>query len=276
MPVLSIITINYNDSNGLLRTINSVKKQDFRDFEFIVIDGGSTDESKELIEKHQDDISYWVSEPDAGIYNAMNKGILVAKGEFLLFLNSGDYLFDETSLSIGLDNLDYDIIYGKHSIESNNKIKHLNYNTEVNLSFMVASTLPHASTFVRRELFNSYGLYNEEYKICADWVFFYKAIILNKATTHHIEKPVSVFVLGGLSTNPSNIDMVNSERTSFLDQFMDRKTQDYLKEVHLKEEECHFLKIEKQQLEEELLHISKETLSLRGLGFLKRMNNLFK
>ncbi len=90
---LSIITVNLNNKDGLQKTIDSVISQTFKDFEWIVIDGGSTDGSKELIEKYSDYISYWVSEPDKGIYNAMNKGIKVAKGDYLEFLNSGDIFF---------------------------------------------------------------------------------------------------------------------------------------------------------------------------------------
>ena len=94
--LLSIITINYNDKEGLARTMNSVLSQTYTDFEYIVIDGGSNDGSKTIIEQHQDQLGYWVSEPDSGIYNAMNKGIAKANGEYILFLNSGDVLIDDT------------------------------------------------------------------------------------------------------------------------------------------------------------------------------------
>ena len=92
---LSIITINYNNRDGLQKTIESVVSQSFKDFEWIVIDGGSNDGSRELIERYAESISYWVSEPDKGIYNAMNKGIKASNGDYLLFLNSGDSLCDE-------------------------------------------------------------------------------------------------------------------------------------------------------------------------------------
>ena len=87
---LSVITINYNNAEGLAKTMDSVFRQRFSDFEYIVIDGGSTDGSKDLIVNNQDKIAYWCSEKDSGIYNAMNKGIREASGEYLLFLNSGD------------------------------------------------------------------------------------------------------------------------------------------------------------------------------------------
>ena len=95
MPKLSIITVNLNNREGLRKTAESVVSQTYKDYEWIVIDGGSTDGSKELIEQYAEHISYWVSEPDKGIYNAMNKGIRQAHGEYFLFLNSGDSLCDD-------------------------------------------------------------------------------------------------------------------------------------------------------------------------------------
>ena len=89
---LSIITVNLNNRDGLQKTIDSVVSQTFKDYEWIVIDGGSTDGSKELIEQYADHFTDWVSEPDKGIYNAMNKGIGMASGEYIQFLNSGDSL----------------------------------------------------------------------------------------------------------------------------------------------------------------------------------------
>ena len=93
---LSVITINYNDASGLQDTLESVVQQLYQDYELIVIDGGSTDGSVEMITKFKDHISYWVSEPDKGIYAAMNKGLHTAKGEYCFFLNSGDTLVDNS------------------------------------------------------------------------------------------------------------------------------------------------------------------------------------
>ena len=95
----SIITINYNNKDGLEKTILSVINQTCQDFEYIIIDGGSTDGSVDVIKKYADRIDYWVSEPDKGIYNAMNKGIIKAKGEYLNFMNSGDCFYDNEVLS---------------------------------------------------------------------------------------------------------------------------------------------------------------------------------
>src|ERR1700741_3090435 len=98
MPKISIITINYNDKTGLEKTISSVAGQSYADYEFIVIDGGSTDGSVEVIKKHESKISEWVSENDSGIFNAQNKGANKATGNYLLFLNSGDVLADKDVL----------------------------------------------------------------------------------------------------------------------------------------------------------------------------------
>ena len=111
---LSVITINYNNKNGLIKTINSVINQTYKDFEFIIIDGGSTDGSLEVIQEYSGQINYWVSEPDNGIYHAMNKGIVMAKGEYCNFMNSGDCFFDEQVLKNAFShNLSVDIFIGK-------------------------------------------------------------------------------------------------------------------------------------------------------------------
>src|SRR5690242_21925905 len=95
---LSIITVNFNNAAGLQRTMDSAFHQTFTDYEYVIIDGGSTDGSKDLIKNHANKLVYWVSEKDNGVYQAMNKGIVRAKGDYLLFLNSGDYLLHERIL----------------------------------------------------------------------------------------------------------------------------------------------------------------------------------
>ena len=112
-PNLSIITINRNNAAGLRKTIESVVSQTYTDFDYIIIDGASTDESVDVIKEYADRITYWVSEPDTGIYNAMNKGILKANGEYCLFLNSGDWLYDNDVLNdVFSISPTEDIVYG--------------------------------------------------------------------------------------------------------------------------------------------------------------------
>ena len=99
---VSVITVNYNNLKGLERTISSVLLQSFSDFEYIIVDGGSSDGSKEYIESKQEYINQWVSEKDHGVYNAMNKAIRMAQGEYCIFMNSGDHFFSSQSLELRL------------------------------------------------------------------------------------------------------------------------------------------------------------------------------
>ena len=149
---LSIITINYNNCNGLAETIRSVEGQTLKDFEWVVVDGVSTDGSRDLIEAHADSFSYWVSEPDNGIYHAMNKGIKEAGGEYLLFLNSGDMLADNQVVEHVVPSLhDFDFVVGNIYKSDNLGVKAFDENnlSSQRLPFMLTiSSLPHQSTFI--------------------------------------------------------------------------------------------------------------------------------
>ena len=118
----SIITINLNNSAGLRKTIESVVNQTFQDFEYIIIDGGSTDGSVDIIKEYSSRIDYWVSEPDRGIYNAMNKGIVQAHGDYINFMNSGDCFSKNTILEEIYADLSFDFVFGKARTIPNNTI----------------------------------------------------------------------------------------------------------------------------------------------------------
>ena len=120
----SIITVNYNNYEGLRRTIKSVVCQTYKDYEYIIIDGGSTDGSAELIRQYTDHLTFWVSEPDKGIYNAMNKGVAHANGEYLNFMNSGDCFYDENVLQTLKAHLDSDIVEGQVFDQSTNRFSY--------------------------------------------------------------------------------------------------------------------------------------------------------
>ena len=137
MAKISIITINYNDKVGLKKTIESVINQTWRDFEFIVIDGGSTDGGKEILEQNSDKIDYWVSESDNGIFNAMNKGIKVATGDYLLFLNSGDWFYSSNVISDVEKIIDgsVDIYYGNAVFKFEKKDKIVEYDERISFEF---------------------------------------------------------------------------------------------------------------------------------------------
>jgi glycosyltransferase involved in cell wall biosynthesis len=218
MAKLSIITINFNDAEGLQRTLQSVIKQSYTDFEYIVIDGGSSDESKNLIEKHSDKISYWVSEPDKGIYNAMNKGIAQATGEYLLFLNSGDTLLNSTTLEENIEFInDFDVIYFNTYLKGEDTEFVKVYSSDLSIDYLINDTIPHQGTFIKRSLFGKVGLYDETLKINSDWKFFLLALIRYNCTYKKIEKTLSVFYLGGISSKAENQKLLISERKSILE-----------------------------------------------------------
>lgn len=196
---LSIITINLNNVSGLKKTIDSVVSQSFGDFEWIVIDGGSTDGSKELIEEYSSHFAFWISEPDSGIYNAMNKGVTHANGEYCQFLNSGDCFYDSNSLElVFINSVCGDIIYGDMQVERDGGLERI-IRYEDNLSFvnLVNRSISHPSSFIRRELLQA-SPYNEDMKIVSDWEFFIKMALADK-TFVHIPVVVTRFDLSGIS-----------------------------------------------------------------------------
>lgn len=200
MVKLSIITINYNNKVGLQRTIDSVIAQSYQDFEWIIIDGGSIDGSKELIEQNDVHISYWISESDKGIYNAMNKGIKVAHGEYLLFLNSGDYLAEKDVLYKVIPLLNGKDFYVGNQLNGN-KLIMPNIDTVENLcNTMAFWGLPHQSVFINKQIFAVYGLYCEELLIVADWWLFYNALILGQSTIAKLSILISVYDTHGISS----------------------------------------------------------------------------
>lgn len=215
MSKISIITINYNDKIGLKKTIESVLNQTYNDFEFIVIDGNSNDGSKELIKDYQDKISYWVSEPDSGVYNAMNKGIRAANGEYLLFLNSGDFLLNDTIIEKVLQSIDgnFGIYYG-NLIYSLNGVKTQLWTPPKTLSFtyFLSDSLPHPSSFIKRELFEIHFYYSEEYKIVSDWEFYIYCICKMNVSYKHLDLIISDFDNSGVSSIKDNLDKIKTEK----------------------------------------------------------------
>lgn len=213
--IISIITVNYNDANGLEKTIKSVQSQTYKNFEHIIIDGNSTDGSKGVIEKHKGLFSYWVSEPDSGIYSAMNKGIKVAKGEYLLFLNSGDLLNNNKVLDRVSQNLIecLDIYYGNVALLENNKSQKIHLNPKkLTFSFFYQRTIVQQTIFIKRPLFDKIFYYNENLTFVSDWEFLICAICKYNASYKHIDLVVVNYDINGISSDPDNYDTISKER----------------------------------------------------------------
>lgn len=205
---LSIITINYNNLSGLRKTVDSVLAQTWRDFEWIIIDGGSTDGSKELIEeiaaRPDSQIAYWCSEPDKGIYNAMNKGICHAYGEYVQFLNSGDCLFSAKILQeVFSKKYDSDIIYGRCAFGNTEEFVIPEMPTIITFAYLLRKSLCHPSTFIKRSLLFR-NPYDEKYRIVSDW----KNWVIWKIEGRSFEfvnNIISLFDTTGLSSKNDNI-----------------------------------------------------------------------
>lgn len=214
---LSIITINLNNYSGLKKTIESVICQSFTDFEFLIIDGGSYDESPNIIKMFEDRIDYWVSEKDLGIYNAFNKGIQKSNGEYCFFLNSGDYLINPNVLEMIFNNeIHEDIVFGNMLVLLNNKIEGKSKGkSKISFRDIYDGMIKHQASFIRKKLFMDFGFYNENLRIISDWEFFIKTIGLGGASYRYIDIEVTCFDNNGISNN--NVILVEQERKTVLD-----------------------------------------------------------
>jgi glycosyltransferase involved in cell wall biosynthesis len=214
---ITIITINYNNFEGLKKTFESLSAQTWQDFEYIVIDGGSTDGSLKLLEKNTSLISYWVSEPDKGVYHAMNKGIEKAKGEYLLFLNSGDHFFNKKVLAKSEHLIkDYDLIYFNQYVIGKTKKFIKEYPETLSFAHFLKDNIPHQATFIKKELFKIVGLFKEDFKIVADWKFFLDCVCKYNTSYRHVNKVLTVFYQDGMSSFPENMKVIYDEKHQVL------------------------------------------------------------
>lgn len=190
MKTFSIITINFNNVRGLRKTYQSIAEQTFRNFEWIVIDGGSTDGSKDFLLQHQEEMAWCCSEPDGGIYNAMNKGIEHANGKYLLFMNSGDTLFEPTTLEkVSNKTPDADVLYGDwREIQPMRLRKMRHPPMHVNYHYFATRPICHQTAFIRTSLLKQ-SPYDETYRICADWA---KWVELSRDGRSFLYVPITV------------------------------------------------------------------------------------
>jgi glycosyltransferase involved in cell wall biosynthesis len=204
--LLSIITVNLNNLAGLEKTLKSVFRQTFSNYEYIVIDGASTDGSVDLIKENQDKFSYWSSEPDSGVYHAMNKGISHSAGEYLLFLNSGDFLESDTALEqVFNTNHPQDILTCGYKLAQNGKIVFTTIPPkQITFGYLYLSGINHQSSFIRRELFLKSGFYHEDFKYNSDIEFWFRTIILENASITGISTILTVYNLEGISSIESS------------------------------------------------------------------------
>lgn len=202
MKKFSIITINFNNKEGLRKTLDSVVCQTFTDYELIVIDGGSTDGGAALLEEYGKYITFGVSEPDKGVYNAQNKGVQHASGEYCIFMNSGDLFYSNDVLECVAKELKegIDIAVGNTYFYKNESESRYAYAPEYITLWRVYIGINHQSAFIKRQLLLN-NPYDETLKICADWKFWLQELVKNERSYQHLDIIVARYDLNGVSYN---------------------------------------------------------------------------
>ena len=259
---LSIITVNYNDAKGLEKTIKSVVEQTYRDFEFIVIDGGSIDNSVDIIKRYSAHIDYWVSERDGGIYQGMNKGLFVAKGEYVNFMNGGDcYHAPDVLERVFSMKSDADIITGAHAGSP-----HRNVGKDgVTMLDLYKWAVDHQASFIKREVALRHP-YDENYRIVSDWKFFIEALVMDNCSFCYTDTIVVDVDMGGISNNNDKLD--RKERDAVLHELLpNRILDDYRLMASIHPE---MLKLaprinRSQNIQNFIMRLARMLLSLKGV-----------
>lgn len=249
MMKLSIITINYNNADGLERTLNSVLTQTYGEIEHVIVDGGSTDNSVNVIKEYVRNVEsrkwnvIWVSEKDNGIYNAMNKGIRKAAGDYVWILNSGDCvasadvvqrmmvalarvnseerMVNREGVEILIGNKIHIYpgdkrVYSPLPVDRTKTPRPVPIETSM-LTFFTG-TIPQDAAFVRRDLFEKYGYFDEGMKICADWKFYLNMIALQDIVPMYVDIDVVLFDMTGVSNFNNELRLL--ERRAYMEQVL--------------------------------------------------------
>lgn len=244
---LSIVTINYNNAEGLRKTLTSVAEQLYRDIEHIIVDAASTDGSVNVIKDYVDTSKHpviWSSEKDKGIYDGMNKGIRKATGDYIQILNSGDILAapDVTERMMNIlnslnvnslnDKIEVPILYGNMIRDYGNgktnrdtclgeRVKSRDLKAqevEWTMDDFIKGTVNHDPTYIHRSLYEKYGLYDEKLKICSDWKWFVNAIVFRGEKLYYVPIDVTIFDTTGISE--TNLEFREKERHAELEKML--------------------------------------------------------
>ena len=234
---LSIITINYNNAEGLERTLSSVLSQTYKEIEHVIVDGASTDDSVKVIQEYVHKVEcvndermtvVWSSEPDMGIYNAMNKGIRKATGDYIQILNSGDLLSapDVTERMVAALSDGVGILYGNMLRDfGNGKVQRDTTKAnggarevEWTMDDFIKGTINHDPTYIRSDMYEKYGLYDENLKICSDWKWFVNAVVYGGEKLYYVPIDVTIFDATGISE--TNLAFREQERHAELEKML--------------------------------------------------------
>ena len=219
---VSIITISYNNLEGLKDTYRSIHQQTFRDFEWIVVDGGSTDGTKEFLEAHQEEIVWWCCEKDKGVYNAQNKGTEHAQGEFCIYMNSGDSFFADNVLEkVFEQDTDADIIYGNWMLVFEDGKTLLGRAPEaIDLAYFFDDNMCHQSMLIRTEAVKNRP-YDESFRIYGDWEEWL-ALLMQGKKFERRDMTICNFMVGGISTGDNASEALKQERKAEIKRIQER------------------------------------------------------
>lgn len=220
---ISIITVCFNAQDTIEETLMSIASQSYKNIEHIVVDGASTDKTIEIINKYKNNIVHLVSEHDNGVYDAMNKGIKLATGDFLFFLNANDILYDNDVLKNVVDALnkkpEAKFLFGDvDNVSEDKKTSTIRqYNNINNDFYFLNDNICHQSIFYHKSLFEELGYYSNKFKIYADWDFNIKCLVKNKVNALYIPIPISKFQFGGLCTDSNNRNIFKKENNLLIE-----------------------------------------------------------
>ncbi|MEY8244094.1 glycosyltransferase family 2 protein [Heminiphilus faecis] len=214
---ITVVTICYNALDTIESTMLSVFDQTYDNIEYIIIDGGSTDGTVDIIKKYADRLTYWVSEPDRGIYDAMNKGIAAATGDYINFMNAGDKFARTDVIAQICDSVEKktDIVYGDYYILNDKKSKYPIYTKPQTISKVISkviskSPICHQATFTRTEYLKTYP-FDLKFKICADWNSFRKGFLEDGLVFQYVALPICYFD-SNAGMSHDNLDLLYKER----------------------------------------------------------------
>ena len=246
---ISVITVCFNAIQAIEKTILSVLNQRGIDIEYVIVDGGSTDGTIDVINEYKDRLAIFVSEPDRGIYDAMNKGILLASGEWLIFMNAGDTFVSSHTLSelFGKipppEKLDVVRIVRGNIIRkyTHFRIKSSGVTSqEPGLMDMFSNTFHHQACLIQRSLFKDFGLFSTDYKLCSDWKFFFDCIVLHHVKSIYVDIDVAYFEMDGATS--LNTQQNEREQNAYLQRVLGNELYGIVRElsIYRKSSLCRF------------------------------------
>lgn len=213
---VSVITVCFNAQDTIEETIQSVLNQTYKDIEYIIVDGKSTDNTVSIIQRYREKISCFISEKDNGIYDAMNKGISLITGEIVFFLNSGDLFFNEKVIENIVNYFkanDVDLVYGDVVIlDPVELLPRIQVHQGIDRLYFFENNICHQGIFAKTEVFRKYGGFDTSFRITADYEWLLRVLFRYKVRSLYINQIVSVFALGGLSSDPINFKTYLCER----------------------------------------------------------------